>query len=121
MDEFSVEDKAARKRAVFDSMSPRRQKHLLKRGYDKWDPFQEPKDPIEIRRDAGRRTAAQLFREFIWSREDEKYSNAYGQAVLDMALGLINADDRYVAMYEFAIWYRTLLAAEGRKPAWEDE
>ena len=121
MEEFSPEQRAARKQAVFDAMSPRRQKHILKRGYDKWDPFLEPKDPIEIRRDATRRTSIQLFREFLWSRENEKYSNAYGQAVLDMALGLINGDDRYIAMYEFALWYGKLLQAEGQRPPWQDE
>lgn len=121
MNEFTSEERAARKRAVFDSMAPRRQKQIMARGYDKWDPFMEPKDPIEIRRDTTRRTSIQLFREFLWARENEKYSNSYGQAVLDMALGLINGDDRYIAMYEFAVWYRALLEAEGHKPPWHDE
>ena len=51
MSEFSPEEVEQRKKAVFDAMSPRLQKHILKKGYQKWDPFQEPKDPIEIRRD----------------------------------------------------------------------
>ncbi len=121
MSEFTPEDRDARKRAVFDAMAPRRQKHILRRGYDKWDPFLEPKDPIEIRRDTTRRTSIELFREFLWSRENEKYSNSYGQAVLDMALGLINSDDRYIAMYEFAVWYRALLESEGQQPPWLDD
>jgi hypothetical protein len=49
MSEFSPEEAEKRKRAVFESMSPRRQKHILKKGYDKWDPFEEPKDPIDIK------------------------------------------------------------------------
>ena len=52
MNEFTPEERAARKKAVFDAMAPRRQKHILRRGFDKWDPFLEPKDPIEIRRDS---------------------------------------------------------------------
>ena len=51
----------------------------------------------------------------------KKYSNSYGQAVLDMALGLINGDDRYIAMYEFAAWYRALLETEGQRPPWQDD
>ena len=51
MSEFSPEEAEKRKRAVFESMSPRRQKHILKKGYEKWDPFAEPKDPIDIRKD----------------------------------------------------------------------
>jgi hypothetical protein len=121
MSEFTPEEQKARKRAIFESMAPRRQKHILRRGYDKWDPFLEPKDPIEIRRDTTHRTSIQLFREFLWSRDNEKYSNAYGQAVLDIALGLINNEDRYIAMYEFAVWYRALLEAEGQRPPWHED
>lgn len=94
-----------RKKAIFESMSPRRQKHIIKRGYDKWDPFEEPKDPIDIRRDRTQRTTQQLVRAFLQQCGHEKYSNAYGRGVLEMALGIINHDDRFIGMYEFAAWY----------------
>ena len=96
-------------------MSPRRQKSILKRGYDKWDPFQEPKDPIDIRRDPTKRTTQQLVREFLQSRSEEPHSNAYGRGVLEIALGLINDDDRFIAMYEFSCWYQKLLKKERRE------
>lgn len=102
-------DAEARKKAVFESMSPRRQKHILKRGFDKWDPFQEPKDPIDIRRDKTKRTTQQLVRAFLQSCDHESYSNAYGGGVLEIALGIINDDDRYKGMYEFSIWYQEQL------------
>lgn len=102
-----------RKKAIFDSMSPRRQKHILKRGYEKWDPFQEPKDPIEIRRDTTRRTSQMLIREFLQSRKMEEYSNAYGRGVLELAIGIINHDERFLGMFEFSCWYRDLLEKEG--------
>ncbi len=99
-----------RKKAIFDCMSPRRQKHILKKyGYDAWDPFIEPKDPIDIRKDKTNRTAIELAREFLASCDEEKYSNAYGQGVWDVCLGVINEDDRYRGMYEFSCWYRDLL------------
>ena len=63
MSEFSADEAARRKKAVFDSMSERRQKHILKRGYDRWDPFEEPKDPIDIRKDKTKRTTQMLVRE----------------------------------------------------------
>ncbi|MBW2250098.1 MAG: hypothetical protein JRF60_05585 [Deltaproteobacteria bacterium] len=85
MSEFSVEEVEQRKKAVFDAMSPRRQKHILKKGYDKWDPFEEPKDPIDIRKDQTKRTTQELVREFLQSRSSEEYSNAYGRGVLEMA------------------------------------
>lgn len=114
MSEFSPEEAEERKKAVFDSMSPRRQKHILNKiGYDKWDPFQEPKDPIDIRKDKSKRTTQMLVREFLQSRESEGYSNAYGRGVLEMALGIINEEERFIGMYEFACWYRDLLRREG--------
>ena len=104
----------AKKKAVFDSMSPRRQKHILhKVGYEKWDPFEKPKDPIDIRRDKTHRTSQMLVREFLQSRTMEEYSNNYGRGVLEMAIGIVNDDDRFIAMYEFALWYRDLLEKEG--------
>jgi len=113
MSEFSPEETDMRKKAIFDSMSLRRQKHILKKGYDKWDPFEEPKDPIDIRKDQTKRTTQMLVREFLQSRSSEEYSNAYGRGVLEMAIGIINDDDRFIGMYQFARWHQELLKKEG--------
>ena len=115
MDEFSPEEIEARKRAVLDGMSERRRKHVLKKGYEKWDPFLEPKDPIDIRRDPTRRTTKMLVREFLQSLSFDNYSNQYGSGVLEMALGLINDEDRYRGMYDFSCWYQELLKKEEQK------
>lgn len=123
MNNLSPEEVEARKRAVFDSMSERGRKHILKRvGYEKWDPFEEPKDPIDIRRDQSKRTTQMLVREFLQSRSHQEYSNAYGAGVLDICLGLMNDDDRYRGMFEFSCWYRDLLERETKeaKEAKED-
>jgi hypothetical protein len=112
MTELSAHEAERRKKAVFDSMSPRRQRHIIKKGYDRWDPFQEPKDPIDIRRDPTKRTTKMLFRDFLASRDQDTYSNEYGRGVLEMALGIVNNEDRVRGMYEFAIWYRDLLEKE---------
>ena len=112
MRKLSSEDEE-RKKVIFDSMSPRRQKHILKKeGYDKWDPFIEPKDPIDMRADKSRRTAIELARQFLATCKHEDYSNEYGQGVWDMCLGILNDDNRYKGMYEFACWYRDLLKKE---------
>ena len=113
MQEFSAKEVETRKKAIFDAMSPRGQKRILKIGYDKWDPFQEPKDPIDIRKDKSKRTTQQLVREFLQSRPLEDYSNAYGRGVLEIALGIVNDDERFVGMYEFSCWYHDLLMKEG--------
>ncbi len=105
-------DEEIRKKYIFDSMSPRRQKHIVKKGYEDWDPFQIPKDPIDIRRDQTNRTTQMLVREFLQTREMGKTGNAYSRGVLEMALGIINNDERFIGMYEFAIWHQELLKTE---------
>ena len=110
---LSPEDEK-RKKAIFDSMSPRRQKHILKKeGYDEWDPFMEPKDPIDLRKDKTKRTAIQLAREFLANCDEKDYSNAYGQGVWEICLGIINEDDRARGMYAFSCWYKNLLKEQG--------
>jgi hypothetical protein len=105
---------AEKKKAVFEAMSPRRQKFIIdKVGYEKWNPFQKPKDPIDIRRDKSRRTSQMLVREFLQTRPMDGYSNSYGRGVLEMAIGIINDDERFIGMYEFALWHKKLLEVEG--------
>jgi hypothetical protein len=106
-------EEAKRKKAIFDSMAPKRQKHILKKGYDDWDPFQEPKDPIDIRKDKTKRTSQMLIREFLQSCKPDDYSNEYGKGVVEICMGMINEDDRFKGMYEFACWYQNLLKKEG--------
>jgi hypothetical protein len=105
-------DAEQRKKSIFDGMSPRRQKQIMKRGYEKWDPFEMPKDPIDIRRDKTRRTTQQLVREFLQNCGHENYGMAYSRGVLEMALGIVNDDDRFIGMYEFAIWHQQLVKKE---------
>jgi hypothetical protein len=113
--DYSDEEK---KKAVFNSMSPRRQKHILKKvGYNNWDPFEKPKDPIDIRKDKTKRTSQMLVREFLQACPMERYSNSYGRGALEMAMGIVNNEDRFIAMYEFALWYRELLEKEGHAPS----
>jgi len=114
MSDLSSQEAEARKKAVFDSMAPRRQKHILKKGYADWDPFEAPKDPIDIRKDKSKRTTQMLVREFLQSRSAEGYSNAFARGVLEMALGIVNEDDRFVGMYEFVCWHQKLLKEEGQ-------
>jgi len=113
MQTVGPEEEEKRKRAIFDAMSPRRRKHILKKGYDNWEPFAEPNDPIDLRKDKTNRTTQVLIREFLQSREATGYSNVYGQGALDICLGIINGDERYQAMYDFSCWYRGLLKREG--------
>jgi hypothetical protein len=98
-----------RKRAIFESMSPKWREKILKRGYDKWDPFAPPKDPIDLRRDLTGNTAASLVKRFLDTKEARSCSPAFVQGVWEICQGLMTSSDRYRGMYEFCCWYRDLL------------
>jgi len=115
MNPISKEEAEARKKAVFDAMKPRMQKRILRRGYERWDPFQEPKDPIDIRRETTGRTTHMLVGEFLETKKEDGHSPAYDRGVLDLALGIVNNDDYYLGMLEFCRWYTELLKNRGQK------
>jgi len=123
MEKFSKAEVARRKQAVFDTMSQRRQQKILKRGYDKWDPFKEPSDPIDLRRDKTSRTTQQLIRAFLQSLPPDGYSNPYARGAFELCLGIINNDERFVGMFDFACWYQEELRKETqrRKPSETDD
>jgi hypothetical protein len=109
MDKSSPEAEE-RKKAIFDSMSPKVQKHILKKGYDLWDPFMEPNDPIELRKEKQNLTAREITRSFLGACDFSEYSNAFGQGAWEICKGLIDEDDRYKGMYAFCVWYQKEMA-----------
>lgn len=113
---FSEEEVAERKKAIFDSMGKRGRQKILKDGYDAWDPFAEPKDPIDIRTEETQRTAHDLIQEFMRTKPHASFATPYGKAAFEMALGIVNNDDKVRGLYDFALWYRELLILEGKDP-----
>ncbi|TYT75264.1 hypothetical protein [Desulfobotulus mexicanus] len=113
---FSPEEIAIRKKAIFDAMGKRGQQKILKDGYDEWDPFAEPKEPIDIRTEGTRRTTHDLIHEFLKTKPHESISTSFGKAAYEMALGIVNHDDRVRGLYAFSLWYRELLISEGKNP-----
>ena len=111
--EFSDEEIESRKKAIFDAMGKRGQKKILREGYDDWNPFEEPKEPLDIRREGTNRTAHELIQEFFQTRQHENFSTPFGKGAMDLALGVVNQDEKMRGMYEFALWYKTLLDKEG--------
>jgi hypothetical protein len=112
MEKLSPEEEASRKKAIFDGMSPRSQQRILRKGYDKWNPFQAPNDPIDMRKDKTHRTSQALIREFLQTLKAETYSTEYARGAFELCLGIINEKERFLGMFAFACWYRTLLEKE---------
>lgn len=113
METFTSEEIENKKKAIFNAMGSRGQKKIKKSGYEKWNPFEEPKHPIDIRKDKTKRTSQVLIRDFLQSTNHEEYSNQFGQGALEMCLGIINEEEKFTGMYAFACWYKELLKKEG--------
>lgn len=107
----SAKDVADLKRTIFEKLKPRRRKFIEKIGYDAWDPFQEPQDPLDLREDASRRTGQQLVTEFLAGRTDA--SEEFAKGAWELCLGVMSGSERHRGMYAFCKWYRELLAREG--------
>ena len=99
-------ERERQKKAIFDAMSPKRQQRILKKvGYENWDPFQEPKYPIDLREQEVERKAMTLSREFLEGCGIEHYSDEYIQAVREISKGLLKDQARYKAIFDFCCWY----------------
>ncbi len=112
-DKFTPEEIERKKKAIFDSMGKRGQKYVMKIGYEKWDPIQTPKDPIDIRTDKTKRTSKMLISQFLQETCMDEYSSAFARGSLEMCIGIINDDEKIRGMYEFSLWYKELLKKEG--------
>lgn len=113
MSALTPEEVADRKKAIFEKIAPRRRKFIEKLGYDNWDPFQEPFDPIDIRKDLTGRTAQDLVSEFI--RFSGKGDHAdYVQTVQELAVLLVHNKERVRPVFDFCLWYKDVMEREGR-------
>lgn len=113
-------DEEAQKRFMYEKMSPRRRKFVDRVGYDNWDPFQAPKEPLDIRKEGTGRTAHDLVRDFMKGRarqtgrldrasspdpRGQEAEAAYAQGVLECAISMVNRDEKFRGIYDFCLWY----------------
>lgn len=109
----NTEEKELHKRQIYEQMSPRRKKFIDRLGYDNWDPFQEPKEPMDIRKDLTKRTHGELINEFMKTYPDKEQDEAWRKGVGECALGIIAKDEKFQAIFDFCLWYYKLLKKEG--------
>ena len=109
-------EEARLKREIYENMTPRRRKFVDRLGYDVWDPFQKPKDPLYFRTDRSQRTAQQLLNEFSRASGAAARDDAYRKGAAQCALGIINKDEKYQGIFDFCLWYHELLKEEGHLP-----
>jgi len=112
-----------KKKELFESMSPRSQQRILKKGYDKWDPFLAPKEPPFFNQEERIRVqeAAQRLEAFLVKKSREKEQggplhSAYVQGAREICYGLSKGEERYQGMQDFCDW----LTKMGEKSSGEE-
>ena len=111
---MTPEEREAQKRAIYERMSSRRRRFVDKIGFEAWDPFAVPNDPIDIRTDQMQMTAHDLVKAFMRSVPHKAGNEAYSQGAFDLANGVINSKDRYMGMMDFAHFYLEFLREQGK-------
>ncbi|MFR0874663.1 MAG: hypothetical protein ACLSHC_08670 [Bilophila wadsworthia] len=67
-----TEEQEQLKREIYERMNPRRRKFIDRIGYDEWDPFQKPNDPMDIRVDRAAHHAAAVPRVHAFARRTHR-------------------------------------------------
>lgn len=108
---FSGEEEE-HKRMFYERLSPRRRRFVDRIGFENWDPFEAPKEPMDIRTDISRRTAQDLVREFMQSASLDMRGGEYARGATDCALGIVARQEKYLGVLDFCVWYHELLQKE---------
>ena len=83
-------------------------------GYENWDPFQKPNEPLDMRTDVSQRTTQHLVNAFLKDAAQKgPYGKAYSKGATECALGVVNKDEKYMGIFDFCRWYYDLLKKEG--------
>jgi hypothetical protein len=85
-------------------MSKKGQERILRMGYEKWDPFQEPKDPRERIFSSASMQATAWLRDFYASSEQNAESVAVHKELFELGTGLIRGEARAKALFSFCVW-----------------
>lgn len=112
---LSDDEIESRKRYMYEKMSKRRRKFVDRMGYDKWDPFAAPFDPIDLRQDMSGFTSDQLTQMFV--KESGKSANQeYIDAVNEFNVMLVMNFEKVRPVFEYCLWYAEHLKKRGITP-----
>lgn len=109
------------KKYMYEKLSPRRRRFIDKVGFENWNPFPEPNDPMDIRKDTETgHTIQDLVRTFLRSKAmGAKVGANYSRGVNELAAGIVNKDERYRGMYDFIVWYNDILRDQDKEMDWD--
>jgi len=100
------------KRLYYERMSPRRRRFVDRIGFENWDPFEAPKEPMDIRTDATQRTVQDLVRDFLQSVSLDMRGGEYARGATECAMGLVARQEKYLGILDFCVWYHETLQKE---------
>ncbi|SMC21124.1 hypothetical protein SAMN02746041_01128 [Desulfacinum hydrothermale DSM 13146] len=103
--DYDKEEYERRKRAIFEQMSKRGQQRILRLGYEKWDPFQEPKDPREQIRSSSAIRAGMILAQFYEEQKEDERFRQHHKDLMDLCRGILRRDTRARAIVAFCRWY----------------
>ena len=95
-----------KKKEIFDAMSPKRRERILKKGYNNWDPFQKPKEPLEKFQQSDLGQAREIALQFFVEKNLDNPTNPYAQGVSEICQGVLREDEKYRGMFDFCLWYQ---------------
>ncbi len=113
MGALTPEQLEEQKRLMYEKISPRRRKFVDKIGFDNWDPFQKPFDPIDIRVDVTGHTPQELYNQFIKSRPTPPTPD-YTSTISEFVVVMVHNSERMRPIYDFCLWYATVLEKHGK-------
>ena len=101
------------KKDMYERLSQRQRKWVDRIGYENWDPFQKPFDPIDMRVDVTGHTPQDLARLYFQSLGQETPAH-YKDTVTQFCVELVTNFERVRAVYEFCNFYSRLLEKSGK-------
>jgi len=109
-----IEEYEFKKKAIFDGMSRRGQKWVLKIGYENWDPFEKPKDPRERIFGSASLKAGALVQEYFKSAGEKEESVAVHKELFELCRGLLQGESRAKTIVDFCAWLQKKSGGETR-------
>jgi hypothetical protein len=114
-EDLSPQEVEERKRYMYEKMSKRRRKFVDRMGYENWDPFAAPFDPIDIRTDKTGRTAHQLTADYM-SSIGKQANQEYIDAINEFNVMLVMNFEKVRPLYDYCLWYKDELKKRGITP-----
>lgn len=101
------------KKAIFDGMSKKAQERILRTGFERWDPFPEPKDPRERIFGSAALQANAMVDLFFATHHLNVESVVVRKELFELCRGLLAEEERAKVIFEFCNWYEAQMKKAG--------